>query len=210
MGANAQTSVPTFTAGDVLTAANMNISAATGVPVFATTTTRDAAFGGTGEKTLAEGQMCYIEAAPKRLQVYNGTAWIDFDAEFTTFTPTFSAGYTRGNGTSSSSYCRYGKNVFVYVSETLGSTSSVSGAPRLDLPFAAAAITRVLGTFSLRDPGVVAYGGLVDAAASSNYVDGYVGLVNGTYLGFQTPNATVPFTWAANDAFYFALSYQAA
>ena len=37
MGANAQTSVPTFTAGEILTAANMNISARTGIPVFATT-----------------------------------------------------------------------------------------------------------------------------------------------------------------------------
>ena len=74
MGANAQTSVPTFTAGDVLTAANMNISARTGVPVFATTVTRDAAFGGTGEKTLAEGQMCYVEGTG--FQTYNGTAWV--------------------------------------------------------------------------------------------------------------------------------------
>ena len=77
MGANAQTSVPTFTAGDVLTAANMNISAATGVPVFSTTTTRDAAFGGTGEKVLAEGQMCYVEnlTGVAQLQYYDGAAW---------------------------------------------------------------------------------------------------------------------------------------
>lgn len=74
MGANAQTSVPTFTAGDVLTAANMNISARTGVPVFADTTARDAAFGGTGEKTLAEGQLCYIEASDV-VQYYNGSTW---------------------------------------------------------------------------------------------------------------------------------------
>jgi hypothetical protein len=74
MGANAQTAVPTFTAGQVLTAAQMNESARTGVPVFATTGTRDAAFGGTGEKTLAEGQMCYVEGTG--LQTYNGTSWV--------------------------------------------------------------------------------------------------------------------------------------
>jgi hypothetical protein len=74
MGANAQTSVPLFSSGEVLTAANQNISAGTGVPVFATTTTRDAAFGGTGEKVLAEGQLCYIEASDV-VQYYNGTAW---------------------------------------------------------------------------------------------------------------------------------------
>ena len=74
MGANAQTAVPTFTASQVLTAAQMNQSARTGVPVFATTTTRNDAFGGTGEKTLAEGQLCYVEGTG--LQSYNGTAWV--------------------------------------------------------------------------------------------------------------------------------------
>lgn len=74
MGANAQTTVPTFTAGEVLTAAQMNNSARTGVPVFATTVTRDAGFGGTGEKTLAEGQMCYVEGTG--FQTYNGTSWV--------------------------------------------------------------------------------------------------------------------------------------
>ena len=74
MGANAQTTVPTFTATQVLTADQMNQSARTGVPVFATTVTRDAGFGGTGEKTLAEGQMCYIEGTG--FQTYNGTSWV--------------------------------------------------------------------------------------------------------------------------------------
>ena len=74
MGANAQTTVPSFQASQVLTADQMNQSARTGVPVFATTGTRDAAFGGTGEKTLAEGQMCYIEGTG--FQTYNGTSWV--------------------------------------------------------------------------------------------------------------------------------------
>ena len=74
MGANAQTTVPTFTASQVLTAAQMNQSARTGVPVFADTTARDAAFGGAGEKTLAEGQLCYLEDTNK-VQFYDGAAW---------------------------------------------------------------------------------------------------------------------------------------
>jgi hypothetical protein len=74
MGANAQTTVPTFTASQVLTADQMNQSARTGVPVFADTTARDAAFGGSGEKTLAEGQLCYLESTDK-VQFYNGTSW---------------------------------------------------------------------------------------------------------------------------------------
>ena len=73
MGANAQTSVPLFVANSVLTAAQQNISAATGVPVFATTVTRDAAFGGSN-KVLAEGQFAYIEAT-NTTQYYDGAAW---------------------------------------------------------------------------------------------------------------------------------------
>ena len=75
MGLNAQTAVPVFTAGQVLTAAQVT-QINTGIPVFATTTTRDAAFGGTGEKTLAQGQYAYIEAT-STLQVYNGSAWVN-------------------------------------------------------------------------------------------------------------------------------------
>jgi hypothetical protein len=74
MGANAVTTVPVYTAGEVLTAADMNITNS-GIPVFATTVTRDAAFGGAGEKTLAQGQYAFIEAT-NSTQVYNGSAWV--------------------------------------------------------------------------------------------------------------------------------------
>jgi hypothetical protein len=73
MGANAQTAVPVFTAGQVLTA-QQQTEINTGIPVFATTVTRDAAFGGTGEKTLAEGQFAYIEAT-NTTQYYDGSNW---------------------------------------------------------------------------------------------------------------------------------------
>jgi hypothetical protein len=73
MGVNAQTAVPAFTAGQVLTAAQQT-QINTGIPVFATTTTRDAAFGGAGEKVLAEGQFAYIEAT-NTTQYYDGAAW---------------------------------------------------------------------------------------------------------------------------------------
>jgi hypothetical protein len=74
MGANAQIEVPAFTAGQILTAAEMT-QINTGIPVFATTVTRDAAFGGAGEKVLAEGQFAYIEAT-NTTQYYDGSAWV--------------------------------------------------------------------------------------------------------------------------------------
>jgi hypothetical protein len=90
MGANAVTTVPVYTAGEVLTAADMNITNS-GIPVFATTVTRDAAFGGTGEKTLAQGQTCYIEATSS-YQTYNGSAWVAFGASGLTLIKTQTIG----------------------------------------------------------------------------------------------------------------------
>ena len=74
MGANAVTTVPVYVAGEVLTAADLNITNS-GIPVFATTVTRDAAFGGTGEKVLAEGQFAYIEATDQTMY-YSGASWL--------------------------------------------------------------------------------------------------------------------------------------
>lgn len=76
MGANATTFVPAYVSGEVLTAADLNVTNS-GVPVFASTTTRDAAFGGAGEKTLAEGQLCYVEnlTGAAQIQYYDGAAW---------------------------------------------------------------------------------------------------------------------------------------
>jgi hypothetical protein len=73
MGANAVTTVPVYVAGEVLTAADLNITNS-GIPVFASSVERDAAFGGTGEKTLAEGQYAYLEDT-NATQFYDGATW---------------------------------------------------------------------------------------------------------------------------------------
>ena len=73
MGANAQTKVPTFAIAEVLTAANTNLLS-NGIPVFSGTATRNDAFGGSGEKTLAEGQFAYLEDSDS-LQFYDSSAW---------------------------------------------------------------------------------------------------------------------------------------
>ena len=64
-----------WSAGDVLNAADVNsILADQVVMVFANSTARDAAFGGAGEPTLAEGMFCYLTGS-NELQYYNGSAW---------------------------------------------------------------------------------------------------------------------------------------
>lgn len=78
MGANAQTSVPAFTTGQVLTATQVT-QINTGVPVFADSTARTNAFGGSGEKVLAQGQLSYLESDGK-IYVYSGTAWVSISS----------------------------------------------------------------------------------------------------------------------------------
>ena len=113
MGANAQITVPLFVANTVLTAATQNISAATGVPVFATTVTRDAAFGGSN-KVLAEGQLCYIEASDI-VQYYTGSAWATVgpsSPQVSIFSVSQSSG-TNGGTATSGSFLKIGLNTTV-------------------------------------------------------------------------------------------------
>jgi hypothetical protein len=133
---NEQTSVPLFASGEVLTAANMNISAGTGVPVFATTVTRDAAFGGTSEKVLAEGQLCYLSDS-NIVQYYNGAAWATVGPStsltMAVFNETQAAGTNGGTSTSGS-----------FLKRTLNTTvkNDISGCS-----IASSVITLPAGTF---------------------------------------------------------------
>lgn len=134
MGANAQTTVPTFTASQVLTADQMNQSARTGIPVFSTTGTRDAGFGGTGEKTLAEGQLCYVEGTG--LQSYNGTSWITWGTSPSSGALTLVKQQTIGSGVTSvqvtsafsSTYDNYKIMVIGGTSGTLGNMTMQLGS----------------------------------------------------------------------------------
>jgi len=137
MGANAQTAVPVFTAGQVLTAVQQT-QINTGVPVFATTVTRDAAFGGTGKKTLAEGQFAYIEAT-NTTQYYDGAAWQSVasasavaQVQSTTLTTTFSASVATGTqtaitGLSVSITPTSASNKVLIIAQVTGNTSDQSG-----------------------------------------------------------------------------------
>jgi|LakMenE18May11ns_1017448.scaffolds.fasta_scaffold9485640_1 hypothetical protein len=163
MGVNAQTSVPAFTAGQVLTAAEMT-EVNTGIPVFATTVTRDAAFGGTGEKVLAEGQMAYIEAT-NTTQYYDGAAWQTLGPSGMTLVAsgsTSSAASLTLDGVFTSSYRNYKLFIngtasaddvdFFLNFRTGGATNSAASYTRLTTSSAAAGITRtaLTGQTSLR------------------------------------------------------------
>lgn len=63
-----------FNSGDVLTASDTNQYLMRGVKVFANAATRDAAYGGTGEPTLEEGEICYLLDTNSVL-AYTGASW---------------------------------------------------------------------------------------------------------------------------------------
>lgn len=109
MGANQQTSVPAFTAGQVLTA-QQQTEINTGIPVFADSTARTAAFGGTGEKVLAEGQYSYLEDT-NSTEVYDGSSWVAVGASGLVYVTgaAFSAvtSFSLPNGTFTSTYRNY-------------------------------------------------------------------------------------------------------
>ena len=92
MGANATTFVPSYTSGEVLTAANLSVTNS-GIPVFANSTARTAAFGGTGEKTLAEGQYAYLES-DNSTSFYDGAAWQTIGGGMTLLSTTTLSGAT--------------------------------------------------------------------------------------------------------------------
>lgn len=210
MGANAQTSVPTFTASQVLTAAQMNESARTGVPVFATTVTRDAAFGGTGEKTLAEGQMCYIEGAGNGIQIYNGSAWITVgDGGWIDYTPTWT-NLTIGNATQDFRYWRSGKFVAVVGQLIWGTTTSASGAVGFSPPITAASYnsSHYIGSSSFNNASSEFFG--VIRFVGTTLCQLVVSEVAATYARPAIMTNTVPFTWTSTNGAFVSFFYEAA
>jgi len=180
MGANATTSVPTYTAGQVLEAADLNITNS-GVPVFADASARDAAFGGTGEKVLAEGQLAYLEDTNK-VQYYDGSSWSNLGSvtnveAFTTsgtFTPptgvTYAIAHIRAGGGGSGS-----------ASAGTGGTSSVA--------FAGGTISATGGTG-------------VNASVNGSQVAGAANSGHGAVWGYRDPGGAAGWSGQSHDGAY--------
>ena len=212
--ANEQTSVPLFVADTILTAAQQNISAATGVPVFATTVTRDAAFGG-ANKALAEGQLCYLSATDV-VQYYDGAAWATVGPAATgawaAWTPTFT-NLTVGNGTLTARYIQSNKTVNYSLHFVFGSTSSISGTTTISLPVTAASTAAsqaaVISVWYL-DAGVDTYFGQSnpDDRTTTNFRLNVGGGTTTLLTVTTNVNATSPFTWTTSDAIYVSGMYE--
>ena len=125
------------------------------------------------------------------------------------FTPTIN-NYTRGNGTSVAYYMRVNKLVYVYVQETLGTTSAVLGALQLVLPITASRVSAIQrGRSRIDDTGANIYWGTTDPDSASTVIL-FADLASGTYVAFAGITATVPMTWASTDKFTYSFVYEAA
>jgi hypothetical protein len=116
-----------FTAFSKLTAAQVNgYLMDQSIMRFASTAARDAAFGGAGEPTLAEGMTCYLDDT-NQIQSYNGSAWVGVAASSTVAdvssglvyisTTSLSAFSTNITGCFTSAYTNY-RIVFSYIGST--------------------------------------------------------------------------------------------
>jgi len=205
MGANAQTSVPAFTSGQVLTAAQVT-QINTGIPVFASSTERDAAFGGSGEKTLAEGQMAYLEDT-NSIEFYNGASWKLIYRPRTAFTPTW-ANLTVGNATVQAFYSISGDMMTVELDFVWGSTTSVSGTVTQGLPSGFQAITSdrlPCAIVEYRDTGTANYTGSV--FANTDGLQFFTETVNATYPVKVAFSGSVPFSWTTSDEIRYIATF---
>lgn len=125
MGLNAQTSVPAFTTGQVLTA-QQQTDINTGIPVFATSVERDAAFGGTGEKALAEGQYAFLESTNQTL-VYDGSSWLVVGASGLTLVKAQTIGSAVGSVTVTDAFSATYDNYAVIITGGAASTDALIG-----------------------------------------------------------------------------------
>ena len=179
----------TWTAGDVLTAADINAQS----PTLCTSATRPT--GG----NLYEGVLI-TETDTNRILYYDGTDWIIMAEPQVTWTPTMT-GLTVGNGSWDGEYHRSDGWLDFRARFTFGSTSAITATLLMTLPVAAAKNSQNnQHAVSFFDLDVVeTYPGV--AGATGNNTQVYLLALNtgGTYGRVSNTSSTVPMTWATND-----------
>ena len=197
----------TFTAGEVLAAADVNTYLMDqSVMTFADSTARASAIG-----TATEGMLTYL-ADTNAYEYWDGTAYEPLVAAgggaWTAFTPTWT-GLTVGNGVyNQAHYSLVGKTATFAIDFSLGSTSAVTGAVTLTLPEILARknafATGSLYSF-LTDTGTGDRLGFPrpDTSSSRAYAV-FAASVSGTTIARTQLSATAPFTWAATDRIVYS------
>jgi len=152
-----------------------------------------------------------MEAVQTKLAIGNTTIGV-----YLSYTPTFSAGLTLGNGTVFTRYCRANNFVHYYGRVTFGSTTSLSGA--------AVVVTTPTNVNNNFDGYLGSFNGqcgLVDDSTSISYTGNCLAAITGdalqlnaldsgvAYLRPAAITSTVPFTWTTSDQIFWNCVYEA-
>lgn len=181
-----------FTAGDILTAAQMDTTHRQGVMTFASAAARDSALTG----VLDEGMTVYHED-DNSFHFYTGSAWKPLLTQWTAWTPVWT--HVTVTGATNTGLYRYvGGSLEIKVRLTAGSGTVIgsAGIPNFRLPNSETATSdgvRNLGTTWYLDATSTDYVGTCQCNAGSTNVFLYTINVGGL-------SDTSPFTWAITDS----------
>jgi len=199
----------TFTAGAILTAADINsYLMEQSIPVFADATARAAAI------TSPTKGMFYYQQDIDAYYIYT-TSWQRFQTGWQSWTPTWT-GVTKGTSpTETYSYFLHGKLCFAHGQITLGTAGAVTGSVTVTLPFASAttSISTTAGPAWFFDTSAGAtFQGTVDIATNSTTATIRASDSSTTYLSRTNLSSTIPFgaAFAVGDRIGFNVVYQAA
>jgi hypothetical protein len=131
-----------------------------------------------------------------------GGAWTSYSTSW--------GGITVGNGTSTAAHVQIGRTTFWRARFNFGTTSAVTGAVTVAVPFALRDSSE-LGVYQVRllDSGTAWYFGTLGPSTTTVAT---VTVLNssGTYVGESALSSTVPHTWANGDSIIIAGVYEAA
>ena len=195
----------TFTAGDVLTASDVqNYLMDQTTMVFAGTAARSSAIA-----TPTEG-MFAVTTDTDELDYYNGTAWVPAlpIGAWTSWSPVLGGGWLNGNGTWDAKYAQIGKTVVVRGAFTVGSTTTKGTDMRVTLPVTAAASSLAWNCYSSVAGSQAA---LIIRLESTTSLRVIAQVASGTYVTVtQIIGGSVPGIWATSDSIAFQITYEAA
>jgi hypothetical protein len=129
---------------------------------------------------------------------------------YTAYTPTF-AGFTVGNGTVNTRYTQVNKLVHFYGRVALGSTSAFTGPLDISVPIAinaASAVLDTVGTCGAYNGAALFYGAPINLFNTSIRCTFFNSA--GTYVTNSDTSATIPFTWANTNIFFWNITYESA
>lgn len=197
----------TFTAGDVLTASQVQgyLQDQT-VMVFAGTAARSSAIA-----TPSDG-MFTVTTNDDQVDYYNGTAWVSAlpIGAWKTWAPTLSDGFASISGTHTAKYAQIGKTVIATDTFVLSGASGIGTNLTVSLPVVAAGLVNIVGNAYCGLTSTTGFSPLGLFSTSTSTVRMFASNASGTYVLYQSVTATAPLTWAIGSIFSFTVVYEAA